>query len=158
MRAIVMAGGEGTRLRPLTCGVPKPMVSLLSKPMIEYTVEHLLRHGIREMAFTLMYKPSVITDYFDGYQNASITYFVENEPLGTAGSVQNAAGFVDGRVLIISGDALTDIDIGEAITHHERSGAKATIVLKKMGRPLEYGVVISDDGGNIERFVEKPCW
>ncbi len=158
MRAIVMAGGEGTRLRPLTCGVPKPMVSLLGKPMIEYTVEHLLRHGIRDMAFTLMYKPSVITDYFDGYQNADITYFVENEPLGTAGSVKNAAGFVDGRVLIISGDALTDIDIGEAITHHERSGAKATIVLKKMGRPLEYGVVISDDGGNIERFVEKPGW
>ena len=155
MRAIVMAGGEGTRLRPLTCGVPKPMVTLLDKPMIEYTVELLLRHGIRDMAFTLMYKPSVITSYFENYSKANISYFVEDEPLGTAGSVKNAAGFVDGQVLIISGDALTDIDLTRAAEYHRQSGAKATIVLKKMGRPLEYGVVISGDDGSVERFVEK---
>lgn len=158
MKAIVMAGGEGTRLRPLTCSVPKPMVTLLDKPMLEYTVEHLNRHGITEMAFTLMYKPSVITDYFENWKTAKIDFFFEDTPLGTAGSVKNASFFVDDTFLIISGDALTDIDITRALEVHKKSGAKATIVLKKMGKPLEYGVVIANDKGDVERFVEKPGW
>lgn len=158
MKAIVMAGGEGTRLRPLTCGVPKPMVTLLDKPMLEYAVEHLLLHNIDDMAFTLMYKPSVITDYFSDYKKAKIDYFVEDTPLGTAGSVKNASLFVDGTFVIMSGDALTDVDITHAVSFHRQRGAKATIVLKKMGKPLEYGVVITDEQGRIERFVEKPGW
>ncbi len=197
MKAIVMAGGEGTRLRPLTCGVPKPMVTLLDKPILEYTVELLARHGIRDMAFTLMYKPSVIIDYFKDYADANIEYFIEDEPLGTAGSVKNASGFVtgspkseafrgdvtgsqksevfrgdvmgspkseafrgddSGTFIIISGDALCDIDLTDALRYHRNSGAAATIVLKKMGSPLDYGVVISGGDGSVERFVEKPGW
>lgn len=158
MKAIVMAGGEGTRLRPLTCAVPKPMVPLLDKPMLEYTVEHLLHHGISEMAFTLMYKPQVITDYFMDWPTASIEFYLEDTPLGTAGSVKNASAFVDGTFLIISGDALTDIDVNKAAEMHRQRGAKATIVLKKKGTPLEYGVVIVGNDGRVERFVEKPGW
>lgn len=160
MKAIVMAGGEGTRLRPLTCAVPKPMVPLLDKPMLEYAVEHLLRFGITDMAFTLGYKPSVITDYFENYKlsGAHIEYFIEDTPLGTAGSVKNAAAFIDGVFLVFSGDALTDINIAAATDFHRRNGASATIVLKRRGNPLEYGVVISGSEGGVERFVEKPGW
>ncbi len=171
MKAIVMAGGEGTRLRPLTCAVPKPMVPLLDKPMLEYAVEHLLRYGITDMAFTLGYKPSVITGYFEDYKpkEAHIEYFIEDTPLGTAGSVKNAAAFIDGAFLVFSGDALTDINIAAAADFHRQSGASVTIVLKKMGNPLEYGVVITGSpksdfgsgpvlGGGVERFVEKPGW
>lgn len=158
MKAIVMAGGEGTRLRPLTCGIPKPMVRLLDKPMIEYTVEHLLKYGIKSMAFTLMYEPNVVTNYFEDYKHAHIEFFIEDTPLGTAGSVANASCFIDNTFLIISGDALTDINISEAYEAHKQSGAAATIVLKKMGNPLEYGVVISNEQGGVERFVEKPGW
>ena len=160
MKAIVMAGGEGTRLRPLTCAVPKPMVPLLDKPMLEYAVEHLLRFGITDMAFTLGYKPSVITEWFEDHtpKEAHIEHFVEDTPLGTAGSVKNASAFVDGTFLVFSGDALTDIDVAAAADFHKRNGASATIVLKKMGNPLEYGVVISGNEGGVERFVEKPGW
>ena len=133
MKAIVMAGGEGTRLRPLTCRVPKPMVTLLDKPILEYTVEHLFRHGITDLAFTLMYRPSCITDYFENSNRGDFEFFIEDTPLGTAGSVKNAASFVDGTFLIISGDALTDIDVTKAVEFHRKNGAKATIVLKKMG-------------------------
>ena len=159
MKAIVMAGGEGTRLRPLTCAVPKPMVPLLDKPMLEYAVEHLLRFGITDMAFTLGYKPSVITEYFEDHtpKEAHIEYYIEDTPLGTAGSVKNAAGFIDGAFLVFSGDALTDIDVAAAAEYHKRNGAAATIVLKRMGNPLEYGVVITGSpksaafGGGITR-------
>ncbi len=160
MKAIVMAGGEGTRLRPLTCAVPKPMVTLLDKPMLVYTTEHLLRHGISEMALTLGYLPSVVTDWFEENkpQNVHMEYYIEDVPLGTAGSVKNAAPFIDGTFLIVSGDALTDIDLTAAVQAHRQGGALATIVLKRMGSPLEYGVVITADDGGVERFVEKPGW
>ena len=160
MKAIVMAGGEGTRLRPLTCGMPKPMVPLLDRPMLDYAVELLLRHGIYEMAFTLGYQPSVITNYFEEHppKNAYLEYYIEDVPLGTAGSVKNAAGFIDGTFIVLSGDALTDIDLSEAMSAHKRSGAKATIVLKRMGNPVGYGVVITGKDGFVERFVEKPGW
>ncbi len=160
MKAIVMAGGEGTRLRPLTCGTPKPMVPLLDRPMLDYTIELLLEHGISEMAFTLGYQPSVITGYFEEHppKNAYIDYYIEDVPLGTAGGVKNAAGFVDGTFVVLSGDALTDIDLTKAVEAHKKSGAKATIVLKRMGNPTGYGVVITNGGGFVERFVEKPGW
>ncbi len=153
-----MAGGEGTRLRPLTCSVPKPMVTLLDKPLAEYTAEHLKKHGIRDMAFTLMYQPGVIIDHFDGYKDVNIEFFIEDEPLGTAGSVRNASSFTDSTFIVISGDALCDIDLTDAVMFHRTTGAKATIVLKKVGSPLDYGVVISGDEGNVERFLEKPGW
>lgn len=160
MKAIVMAGGEGTRLRPLTCGTPKPMVPLLDRPMLDYVIEHLLRFGITEMALTLGYQPAVITGYFEDHapKGAAIEYYIEDRPLGTAGSVKNAAPFADGTLFIVSGDALTDIDMAQAAQAHRRSGAQATIVLKRMGNPSGYGVVITDADGFVERFVEKPGW
>ena len=160
MKAIVMAGGEGTRLRPLTCAVPKPMVPILDKPMLEYTLEHLLNHGITQAALTLGYLPTVVTNYFDEHRpkRMELDYYIEDVPLGTAGSVKNAASFVDGTFLILSGDALTDIDLTQAVSEHKKSGAKATIVLKRMGDPQGYGVVITSKDGTVERFVEKPGW
>ena len=160
MKAIVMAGGEGTRLRPLTCAVPKPMVTLLDKPMLAYVTEHLLRHGVDEMALTLGYLPSVVTGWFEENKpvNVHMEFFIEDVPLGTAGSVKNAAPFIDGTFLIVSGDALTDIDLTAAVQAHKAGGAMATIVLKRLGSPLEYGVVITAGDGGVERFVEKPGW
>ena len=160
MKAIVMAGGEGTRLRPLTCAVPKPMVTILDKPMLEYTLEHLLSHDIYSAALTLGYLPDVVTDHFKQHQPRGIklSFFIEDVPLGTAGSVKNASSFIDGTFLITSGDALTDIDLTQAAFAHRQSGAKATIVLKRMGNPQGYGVVITDQEGTVKRFVEKPGW
>jgi mannose-1-phosphate guanylyltransferase/phosphomannomutase len=136
------------------------MVPLLGKPMLEYAIEHLLRFGVTDMAFTLGYKPSVITEYFTDHapKEAHIEYYIEDTPLGTAGSVKNASAFIDGAFLVFSGDALTDIDISAAAEYHRRNAAAATIVLKRMGNPLEYGVVISGSEGGVERFVEKPGW
>lgn len=160
MKAVIMAGGEGTRLRPLTCMGPKPMVELVGKPMMQYTVELLKRHGITDMAMTLMYMPEKIRSYFgDGSRfGVHIEYFVESTPLGTAGSVKNAASFLDEPFLIISGDALTDLNISKAINFHKSQKSKATIILKPMENPLEYGIVLTDENAHITRFFEKPGW
>lgn len=160
MKAIVMAGGGGKRLRPLTCSVPKPMVKILDRPMLDYTLEHLFAHGFSDAALTLGFLPAVITDYFEQHKinGMSISYYIEDVPLGTAGGVKNAAPFVDGTFLVISGDALTDIDLTKMAAEHKQSGAKATIALKKMGNPQGYGIVITDKDGYVERFVEKPGW
>ena len=160
MKAVIMAGGEGARLRPLTCDRPKPMVPLMDKPMMEYIVELLTSHGITEQAVTLQYLPEQIKEYFgDGSSfGASLYYFLEDEPLGTAGSVKNAASFLKETFLVISGDCLTDIDLSEAITFHRQKEALVTIVLTPQDNPLEYGVVMVDEEGKILRFLEKPSW
>lgn len=160
MKAVIMAGGEGARLRPLTCDRPKPMVPLMDKPMMEYIVELLTSHGITEQAVTLQYLPEQIKEYFgDGSSfGASLYYFLEDEPLGTAGSVKNAASFLKETFLVISGDCLTDIDLSEAITFHRQKKALVTIVLTPQDNPLEYGVVMVDEEGKILRFLEKPSW
>lgn len=160
MRAVIMAGGEGTRLRPVTCGIPKPMVPVLNKPVMEYTIELLKKHNINDVAVTLAYFPAVITDYFgDGREfGVDLRYYVEHTPLGTGGSVKNAEDFYDDTFIIISGDALTDIDLGKALEFHKYKKSKATLVLKKVSIPLEYGVVIVDEEGRITSFLEKPSW
>lgn len=160
MKAVIMAGGEGTRLRPVTCGIPKPMVPVLNKPVMEYTIELLKKHDITDIAATLAYFPAVITDYFgDGEDfGVSLRYYIEHTPLGTGGSVKNAEDFLDGTFIIISGDALTDIDLGKALEFHRSKNSKATLVLKKVPIPLEYGVVITDENGKITSFMEKPSW
>ncbi len=160
MKAVIMAGGEGSRLRPLTCNRPKPMVPVLNRPMMAYIVELLERHGITDIAVTLQYLPEAVRDYFGSgaEYGVSMRYFVEETPLGTAGSVKNAAPFLDGTFLVISGDALTDFDLGRAIEFHRDRGALATLVLTRVATPLEYGVVITTPGGNITRFLEKPSW
>ena len=156
-----MAGGEGTRLRPLTSNQPKPMVSLCGKPCMEYIVELLQKHGISETVVTLMFLPKVIRDYFgDGSSlGVSMQYSVEQSPAGTAGSVKLAEEYLkDDTFIVISGDALTDFDLGEIIAFHKQRGAMVTIALKRVENPLEFGVVVVNEDGRIERFLEKPTW
>ncbi|MQL52015.1 NTP transferase domain-containing protein [Desulfofundulus thermobenzoicus] len=160
MKAIIMAGGEGSRLRPLTCNRPKPMVPVANRPMMAHIVELLKQHGFTSVAVTLQYMPDAIRDYFGsgtGY-GMNMHYFVEEAPLGTAGSVKNAAGFLDETFLVISGDALTDLDLTRAVEFHRRQEAMATLVLTRVERPLEYGVVITRPDGRITQFLEKPAW
>ncbi|RJX28959.1 MAG: nucleotidyltransferase [Dethiobacter sp.] len=160
MKVVIMAGGEGARLRPLTCDRPKPMVPICEKPMMEYIVELLVNHNLRDLAVTLQYLPENIKEYFGEKSplGAEFTYFLEEEPLGTAGSVKNATSFLDETFLVISGDCLTDINLSEAIEFHQRKKALVTIVLTPQDNPLEYGIVMVNEEGKIIRFLEKPRW
>ena len=155
-----MAGGEGSRLRPLTSGLPKPLVPVVGKPVMEHILRLLHKHGVTEVVVTLQYLGSAIRDYFgDGSDfDMEITYVVEDAPLGTAGSVKNAQQYLDEPFIVISGDALTDIDLGLALEFHRDRKAAATIVLTSVANPLEFGVVITNPDGTINRFLEKPSW
>lgn len=160
MKAMIMAGGEGTRLRPMTCDCPKPMLPLMGRPVMEYALRLLKRHGVTEAGVTLMYLPQRVTDCFgDGEAyGLSLRYYTEKKPLGTAGSVRQAAEFLDETFVVLSGDGVTDCDLTAAAAFHRERGAMATIVLKHMDHPLEYGVVVADAQGRVRRFVEKPGW
>ena len=160
MRAIVMAGGEGTRLRPLTSNQPKPMVPIVGKPCMEHILELLHAQGVDDVTITLAFMPQAIRTYFgDGEAlGMSIDYSVEEEPLGTAGSVKMAARDIDEPFLVISGDALCDIDLSELVKYHQEHGAAVTIGLKSVDNPLEFGIVVTDADGRVERFLEKPSW
>ncbi|MDP9426037.1 MAG: sugar phosphate nucleotidyltransferase [Actinomycetota bacterium] len=158
---MIMAGGQGTRLRPLTSNQPKPMIPIVGVPCMEHIVTLLKRHGINEIVSTLQFMPDEIRDYFgDGSDwGVSMSYSVEDVPAGTAGSVKLAEELLSGeRVLVISGDALTDCDLGAVLDFHEKRGAEATMVLKSVENPLEFGVVITEGDGRISRFLEKPTW
>jgi mannose-1-phosphate guanylyltransferase/phosphomannomutase len=160
MKAVIMAGGEGTRLRPITCDLPKPMVQVLGRPVMEYAIELLKKYGVTEIAVTLQYLPDAIRDRFgDGSAHGvHMHYFVEDTPLGTAGSVRAARDFLDETFAVVSGDALTDIGLGLAAEFHRQKGADVTLVLKSVELPVEFGVVIAGADGRIERFMEKPAW
>ncbi len=160
MKAVIMAGGEGSRLRPLTCNRPKPMVPIANKPVMEHIIELLKKYGIRDIAVTLQYMPEKIKDFFgDGSEfGVNLKYFTEDVPLGTAGSVKNAEEFLDETFIVISGDALTDINLQEALEFHKKNSSIATLVLKKVECPIEYGVVVTAADGKIRRFLEKPSW
>lgn len=161
MKVVIMAGGEGTRLRPLTLTRPKPMIHVVGKPIMEYIVELLAGQGFKDLIITLYYLPEIIQEYFDdGSQwNVKIDYSIEETPLGTAGSVKYALRNKErDRIIIISGDALTDFNLNRAIEFHEEKKALATIILKSVENPLEYGVVITDEDGKILKFLEKPGW
>lgn len=160
MKAVIMAGGIGSRLRPLTCDLPKPMVPIMGKPVMQHGIELLRKHGIKDIAATLMYMPGVIKNYFkDGRDfRINLNYYIEETPLGTAGSVKNAAQFLDQPFIILSGDAVTDLDISEAVRFHKEKGGAVTMVLKREASPLSYGVVLIDSENRICRFVEKPSW
>jgi mannose-1-phosphate guanylyltransferase/phosphomannomutase len=160
MKAVVMAGGEGSRLRPLTIGRPKPMVPMVSKPVIAHILDLLKRHGITEVVLTLHFMPDVIQSYLgDGHgMGMKIHYAIEETPLGTAGSVKNAREYLDEPFLIISGDAVTDINLQQVVDFHRARKAEATLTLYRVPNPLEYGVIITDPGGKITQFLEKPSW
>ena len=161
MKAVVMAGGEGTRLRPLTSSRPKPLVPILNKPCMQHTIELLKRYGITDIVVTLYYLADEIEGYFgDGSElGVNLIYTVEDTPLGTAGSVKKAEEYLkDDTFIIVSGDALTDLDVEKALAFHKEKGSVATLVLQHVDNPLEFGVVITDDNGRIRRFLEKPSW
>jgi mannose-1-phosphate guanylyltransferase/phosphomannomutase len=160
MKAVVMAGGEGTRLRPLTSNQPKPMVPIVGKPCMEHILELLARHGLTDVVVTVAFLPQAIRSYFGDGSNlgVGIQYSVEPSPLGTAGSVRHAGERLDDTFLVISGDALCDIDLGRIIAFHRRKGAAVTIGLKAVENPLEFGIVVTEEGGRVERFLEKPSW
>ncbi len=160
MKAVVMAGGEGSRLRPLTIKRPKPMVPIAGKPVMEHILHLLKRHGITEVIVTVQYLASSIEDYFgNGSQfGMHITYSREDVPLGTAGSVKNAEEQLTEPFLVISGDALTDYNLTEIIQYHQNKKALATLTLAHVPNPLEYGVIITNEDGHITQFLEKPSW
>ena len=155
-----MAGGEGTRLRPLTSNQPKPMVPIVGKPCIEHIIELARKHGFGEVIVTLAFLPQAIRSYLgDGSSlGIEIEYSVEESPLGTAGSVGLAGDRLDETFLVISGDALCDFDLTDLIRFHREKGAAATIALKSVENPLEFGIVVTDSDGRVERFLEKPSW
>lgn len=160
MQAVIMAGGFGTRLRPLSVNIPKPMVPIVNRPMLHHIIDLLKKHGFTELIMMLYYQPDVITDYFgDGSKfGVKIKYLRPESDLGTAGSVKYAEKNLKGTFLVISGDVMTDFDITKAIEYHKAKKAMATIVLTRVSNPLQYGVVITDKEQKIERFLEKPSW
>jgi mannose-1-phosphate guanylyltransferase/phosphomannomutase len=160
MKAVVMAGGEGTRLRPLTSNQPKPMVPIVGKPCMEHIVELLRQHGFEDIIVTLAFMPQAIRGYFGAGEahGVSIRYSVEEAPAGTAGSVKLAETALDEPFLVISGDALCDIDLRKLVQFHQEKEAIVTIGLKSVDNPLEFGIVVTDSDGRVERFLEKPSW
>ncbi len=161
MKAVIMAGGQGTRLRPLTSDQPKPMIRIVNVPCMEHIVRLLERHGFTDIVVTLQFMPEEIQDYFgDGSDwGMNIRYSVEDAPAGTAGSVKLAEEYLKGeRILVISGDALTDADLSRVVEFHEEKGAEATMGLKSVENPLDFGIVITEEDGRISRFLEKPAW
>ena len=160
MKAVVMAVGVRAYLLVLTISRPKPMVPMVSKPVMGHILDLLKRHGITEVVVTLHFMPDAIQSYFgDGSSlGMEIHYAIEGTPLGTAGSVKNAQEHLDEPFLIISGDAVTDIDLQQVIAFHQEKGAEATLTLYRVPNPLEYGVIITDSDGKIVQFLEKPSW
>ena len=161
MKAVILAGGEGTRLRPLSLGLPKPMTPLFDRPVMAHILHLLRRHGITEIAVTLQYMPQAVTGYFgDGSEfGVRLHWFIEEEPMGTAGGVKRCMSFLgDEDFLVISGDAVCDLDLSAALAFHQARRPAATLVLYRHPTPLEYGLVLTDGDGRVERFIEKPSW
>jgi mannose-1-phosphate guanylyltransferase len=160
MRAVVLVGGFGTRLRPLTLDTPKQMLPVVDRPMIEWVVGHLGAHGVDEVVLSLGFRPEPFLErYGDGFcAGVALRYAVEPEPLDTAGAVRFAAteAGIDERFLVLNGDVLTDLDLSALVTFHEEAGAEGTIHLTPVEDPSRYGVVPVDGAGRVEAFVEKP--
>lgn len=160
MKAVLMAGGEGSRLRPLTIGRPKPTVPVVNKTVMDHILALLKSHGITEVVVTVRYMANAIQDTFEDGRNLGmhLTYVVEEQPLGTAGSVRNAARYLDDTFLVLSADALTDFDLTQIVAAHRERGAHATLTLTHVPNPLEYGVINTAEDGRITQFLEKPSW
>ncbi len=160
MKAVVMAGGFGTRIQPLTNSIPKPMLPILNKPMMEHIIKKLKSVGINEIVVLLYFKPEVIQNYFkDGSDlGIKINYVLPDDDYGTAGAVKKAQKYLDERFIVVSGDLVTDFDFKEIIGFHNAVNSKLTITLTSVEDPLQFGVVITDKDGKILRFLEKPGW
>lgn len=153
-----MAGGKGTRLAPLTSGRPKPMVPILNRPVIEHLIRLLARHGITEVILTTHYLPKQIEEALGSGEEFGVhlSYVIEETPLGTAGSVKQVQNELTGTFLVLSGDALTDISLSDAVESHRRTRALATLVVTEVPDPSPYGIVDAESDGRIVRFLEKP--
>ncbi len=161
MKAIIMAGGEGTRLRPVSVNRPKPMTELFDRPVLEHILRLLKKNGVTEACLTLKYLPQMIREYFGSGEafGVRLDYRVEKEALGTAGGVKNCADFIGGEdFLVLSGDCVCDFDLKALMDFHREKKAEATLALYSHKTPLEYGLVVTDDTGRVERFLEKPAW
>ena len=158
MKAVILVGGEGTRLRPLTCNIPKPMVPIVNRPFLEHMIAYLKLHGITEIVLALGYLPKHIETFFGDGSNfgVSLTYSVEKAPLGTAGAVKNLQTLIDGPFVVFNGDVFTDLDLTEMIKLHRRHRSKATLFLTPVEDPTAFGVVETDGTGRVLRFTEKP--
>ena len=173
MKAMILAAGKGTRVRPLTYDLPKPMIPILGKPVMAYLVEHLHKHGVTEIMVNVSYLHEKIEEYFgEGHQfDVQIGYSFEGytndegevvpEPLGSAGGmkkIQQFGGFFDDTTIVLCGDALIDLDIGSALFEHRRKGALASVITKEVpwDKVESYGVVVADANGRITQFQEKP--
>ena len=159
MKAILLAGGRGTRLEPLTSTLPKPMVPLFGRPVLEHLLLHLRRHGITQVAMTLGYLPRQITGYFGNGSRwgMELTYFSEPLPLGTAGGAANCLPFLRGEdCVVLAGDCLWDFDLSAAMERHYARNAQATLLLHQVEDPTPFGLVDTDDQGRVRRFLEKP--
>ena len=159
MQAVIMAGGRGTRLMPLTKDTPKPMIKLLDKPVMLYAVELLKKHGVTDIAATLGYLPEQIENYFgNGEQfGVKMTYFTEKTPLGTAGGVKNCASFLrEDTFVVLSADGYSEADLSAAIRYHKAKRSVFTVVAKKVDDPVGLGVLERDENGVIRSFAEKP--
>ncbi|MBI4611369.1 MAG: NDP-sugar synthase [Candidatus Rokubacteria bacterium] len=158
MHAVILAGGEGTRLRPLTLTCPKPIVPLLNIPFLRYQLAWLTQHGIREAVLACSYGVAEIRRLLgDGAAaGMSLRYAVEPSPLGTAGALRNSAEPGEALLVVLNGDVLTDVDLSAMIRRHQASGARATIYLTPVDDPTLYGLVETDPDGRILKFLEKP--
>jgi mannose-1-phosphate guanylyltransferase len=160
VRALVLVGGFGTRLRPLTHHRPKQMLPIVNRPMIEYVVGHLVDHGVDDVVLSLGYQPDGFRDAYPGGRcaGASLHYAIEPEPLDTAGAIRFAAldAGIDERFLVVNGDVLTDLDVTAFIAFHDARNAEGTIALHRVDDPSRYGVVLTDARGRVSAFIEKP--
>lgn len=158
LRAVLMAGGKGTRIRPLTLSRPKPLIPVANRPMIEYVVEKVKRAGCNEMVVTLSYlKSQVKTLLENSYPEMDIKYSVEKTPLGTAGGIKKASKYLDDTFLVLSGDVLSDVDLKEVYSFHKTNKALATLVLTPVNNPSQYGIAVLDEENQIIKFLEKPA-
>ncbi len=160
MKAVILVGGLGTRLRPLTTTIPKPMLPLLNRPFIDNVLEHLRRFGIEDVILSTGYLPSVFTDFLDRTKKSgmSVEVITEDEPLGTCGAVKNVADRLDSTFMVFNGDILTDINLSRLLDYHRKKKAVATIALTAVDDPTSYGLVPLKSDGRVESFLEKPSW
>lgn len=158
MRAVILAGGRGTRLHPLTNTIPKPLAPMFDRPVMAHAIELLAAHGIRDITVTLGYRAGQIMEWFGSGRRmgVNIDYYVEETPRGTAGGLKDMASRFQGTFVVLSGDALTDFDLSAAIRFHQRNHAWATLLSYEVNDPSQFGLVQTDADGRIKRFIEKP--
>jgi mannose-1-phosphate guanylyltransferase len=158
LKAVILVGGPGTRLRPLTDNLPKSIVPVLNRPVLEHTLAYLKQYGVEDVILTLSYLPEAIRDYFgDGKKcGVRLTYCIEKEPLGTAGAVKNAEAYLDGSFFVLNGDLFMDMNLAEMLEFHRKKKAKATISLTWVDNPSAFGVVETDSYQRVKAFIEKP--